>query len=792
MPFGEVDTVSHRNAGALVEDDSDAEQGSIWYADENGTAVALPPPDAGNDYHLVYLDGAEAPSWEIDGGGGGGGDLAVIYDEGSAIAGAPHDELNFVGAGVTVTNAGSGRATITIPITYPTIKDENVAVSGSPHSIIDFAGAGVSVADGGGGRAIVTIAGNTSETLQQTYDAGAGTIAVSAAKAVALSNAVDSTDLLTLARTFAGAGDALDITLGTSATGVGAYIRRDNLAVSSANRDIGGIVLDNQQAATDGNPQYSPALRVRSRAWNPSGTPASNWVEWALYHGAIQGNSDPHPTLRFALAYESQDYSTKYVDSLFGDASVAFSEEGFVHAKGFGFPQYESASSVGLGYTYIGPADPANEVTLKSDGLMTLTSVELMSLTGDTTTEIKIGTDALYPDDTEVLGKTSNRWDYLYGERIDLDTGSAVKTTKLHKVTAGTNVEQIEHHFVLGTTAFAGFAGAEETGTIASQRAVYFEQPTYTSTTGVGTLTLTDAATVTIKGAPIDGGAGIVLTNPWSLLVESGASKFAGAITVTGAATMAAVSGTTGTFSGAVSGTTGTFSGAISGTTGTFSGQVSGPTGSAGTPSFSPAANMGMYSGGTSLNLSYSSAARMEINATAITMNEPVWLTGITDDTVGDLRLRGRTSDPSAVQNGEFWYLTSGLLKFRAGSAATRTVPFVDSTNGNAWTGNQYTTPVALTDGANIATNAFLGNVFTVTLAGNRTLDFPSNVAAGMTFHWIITQDGTGSRTLNTAAFDWGLEGAPTLSTGAGKIDVISGVALSTSVIRCSFNKAAA
>jgi len=46
--------------------------------------------------------------------------------------------------------------------------------------------------------------------------------------------------------------------------------------------------------------------------------------------------------------------------------------------------------------------------------------------------------------------------------------------------------------------------------------------------------------------------------------------------TVIGGVTPAAISGTTGTFTGAVSGTTGTFSGAISGTTGTFSGALSG------------------------------------------------------------------------------------------------------------------------------------------------------------------------------------------------------------------------
>jgi hypothetical protein len=43
------------------------------------------------------------------------GFVPIIQDEGVAVAGAPHTTLNFVGAGVTVTNAGGGIATITIP-----------------------------------------------------------------------------------------------------------------------------------------------------------------------------------------------------------------------------------------------------------------------------------------------------------------------------------------------------------------------------------------------------------------------------------------------------------------------------------------------------------------------------------------------------------------------------------------------------------------------------------------------------------------------------------------------------
>jgi hypothetical protein len=84
---------------------------------------------------------------------------------------------------------------------------------------------------------------------------------------------------------------------------------------------------------------------------------------------------------------------------------------------------------------------------------------------------------------------------------------------------------------------------------------------------------------------------------------------------------------------------------------------------------------------------------------------------------------------------------------------------------------------VALTDQATIATDASLGNVFTVTLGGNRTLGAPSNLKAGATYIWIIRQDGTGTRTLAYHAnfkFPGGTD--PTLTTTASAVDMICGV----------------
>lgn len=114
-----------------------------------------------------------------------------------------------------------------------------------------------------------------------------------------------------------------------------------------------------------------------------------------------------------------------------------------------------------------------------------------------------------------------------------------------------------------------------------------------------------------------------------------------------------------------------------------------------------------------------------------------------------------------------------------------------NATSANAARVNINQGTAALTDAATIATDASLGNVFTVTLGGNRTLGAPTNLAAGATYIWIITQDGTGSRTLSyNSVFKWPGGAAPTLSTAAGAVDVICGVSPNGTNILMNYNLA--
>lgn len=60
--------------------------------------------------HTVGADGAPGPQ-----GPPGAGSTIIVEDEGATVTGGPHSTLDFVGSGVTATDAGGGVCTVTIP-----------------------------------------------------------------------------------------------------------------------------------------------------------------------------------------------------------------------------------------------------------------------------------------------------------------------------------------------------------------------------------------------------------------------------------------------------------------------------------------------------------------------------------------------------------------------------------------------------------------------------------------------------------------------------------------------------
>lgn len=111
------------------------------------------------------------------------------------------------------------------------------------------------------------------------------------------------------------------------------------------------------------------------------------------------------------------------------------------------------------------------------------------------------------------------------------------------------------------------------------------------------------------------------------------------------------------------------------------------------------------------------------------------------------------------------------LLAPLANPALTGTATAVNLTQS----GRYLSTPDTLTDAATIAVDASLGNDFTVTLGGNRTLGNPTNSVNGQKIMFAIRQDGTGTRTL-TLGTDYRLGAditAVTLSTAVNKTDYL-------------------
>ncbi len=108
----------------------------------------------------------------------------------------------------------------------------------------------------------------------------------------------------------------------------------------------------------------------------------------------------------------------------------------------------------------------------------------------------------------------------------------------------------------------------------------------------------------------------------------------------------------------------------------------------------------------------------------------------------------------------------------------------------NTWTKSQNVAAVTLTFASPLATDASAGNAFEVVLTNNFTMSFPTNLVAGGTYLWKLTQDVTGSR-LVTWSGNWKWPGGTpgTLSTTGGSIDLLTAYYDGTNLL-CTLQKA--
>ncbi len=163
--------------------------------------------------------------------------------------------------------------------------------------------------------------------------------------------------------------------------------------------------------------------------------------------------------------------------------------------------------------------------------------------------------------------------------------------------------------------------------------------------------------------------------------------------------------------------------------------------------------------------LSRSSAGVLAVEGVTVSMNS----TSATH-TAGTIEL-GAASDTTLAR------ASAGVMSVEGKTVATLST-------SQAWTAHQYVTLGTLTDGANISWDVSTAQKAKVTLGGNRTMNAVSNAVEGATYTLWVIQDGTGSRTISwttsgAGSFDFGTDGAPTLTTTASRADLLAFEAIS-------------
>lgn len=156
------------------------------------------------------------------------------------------------------------------------------------------------------------------------------------------------------------------------------------------------------------------------------------------------------------------------------------------------------------------------------------------------------------------------------------------------------------------------------------------------------------------------------------------------------------------------------------------------------------------------------------------------------------------------ARNGSFAYDqgNSRLLMNDGSGGINAWVVFRDAaTNAQIWAGTETVRPLtpsnlyassapqALTSGATITPDGNNGFNFTLTIAHNATLANASNFKVGQSGLIVITQDGSGNRTLAYGSNYKFPGGAPVLSTAIGAVDLLTYYVVTSSLYVCTLTK---
>ena len=148
----------------------------------------------------------------------------------------------------------------------------------------------------------------------------------------------------------------------------------------------------------------------------------------------------------------------------------------------------------------------------------------------------------------------------------------------------------------------------------------------------------------------------------------------------------------------------------------------------------------------------------------------------------------------SAINPNAFGFGTAASANIGTGNTDVPDVSIADARYSQLAAANTFTSTnsfkqvdspiVTLTDAASVAINFNSGNHFLVSLAGNRTLENPTNGKVGQVGHIYIVQDATGGRTLSYGdMYNFPSGTAPVLTSVSGSVDLLVFSQRATSVL---------